>query len=400
MDATRKTSFSLEAFLKRSWPYLVAGIVLILGLSGYLIHVALKTKPSATTDDVPVASASSTTDGSATSTMLVSRFLDGTKVAPDQANLQPYAVMVENSPDARPLSGVAEANLVIEAPVEGGITRFMLVFDATTTVDQIGPVRSARPYFVEFADALKAVYAHVGGSADALSNISQMSKFRNLDEMANGKFFWRSAKRLAPHNAYTRTDLLQQADQAKSWTTATFTPWTYLDQPTTSTDFGTVAQVSVPYGGTFSDAWTFDPTTDSYARYQAGTRQQDADGAAVSAKNIVVILTEEKVLDDHGRLQVRTTGSGKAMLFRDGQQQEVTWHRATGEWFRFESIDGSDVLFEPGKTWMSIVTSPSEFPGSPSFTPPSTTSSTVNGTTATSTTSAPPTQPNGTGWSF
>ena len=119
-------------------------------------------------------------------------------VSAEEANLQPYAVMIDNHPDARPSSGLAAANLVFEVPVEGGMTRYMAVFDATTTVDQIGPVRSARPYFVELADALGAVYAHVGGSPDGLNLITSLPKFRDLNEFWNGKYFWRSAKRDAP----------------------------------------------------------------------------------------------------------------------------------------------------------------------------------------------------------
>ena len=134
---------------------------------------------------------------------LVPRMLDGVQVPFEEAALQPFAVMVENSPDAWPLAGLAKANLVIEAPVEGSITRFLAVIDATTTVDQIGPVRSARPYFVDFANGLQAVYAHVGGSPEALSLIHVLSSFRNLDEFSSGKYFWRSSKRAMPHNTYT-----------------------------------------------------------------------------------------------------------------------------------------------------------------------------------------------------
>lgn len=369
MEGTRKIPFSLETFLKRSWPMLLVGAVLILGLAYGLFQFAVsykKNSPGAA--DAPVASASSTPSAS-----VVPRKLDGVPVPPEDAALQPYAVMVENAPDARPLAGVAEANLVIEAPVEGGFTRFMLVYDATTTAEQVGPVRSARPYFVELADGLKAVYAHVGGSPDGLARIASFSGFRNLDQFFSSNFFWRSAKRAAPHNVYTRLGLLRQASEDKSWSAGSFKAWQFLPTATTSSDRGDVTEIRVPYGGAFNASWTYDDATNAYVRSQSGAVQKDADGASVSASNVVVLLTDAQVLDEIGRLRVRTTGSGKAVLFRDGQRHDVTWRRKAGEWLTFESVDGNDVFFEPGTTWISIVTSPAMLPGSPSDAATSTT---------------------------
>lgn len=372
-ESSQPNSFSLDVFLKRSWPYLVAGAVFILVVIIGLLRFAISTKDAPKdTQSTPVAVAASST----TLTSLVPRRLDGVLVSAEEAALQPYAVMVENSPDARPLSGPAKANLVIEAPVEGGITRFMLVFDATTTVDQIGPVRSARPYYVEFADALKAVYAHVGGSPEALVNIKSFPGFRNLDQFFAAKFFWRSSKRFAPHNAYTRTDLLRQSAQENRWVSGAFTSWKYLPDVVTTTNAGDVANVLIPYGGSFTVSWSYDSSTGLYTRSQAGSIQRDADGTVVAVPNVLVLLSDEKVMDAEGRLRVRTTGSGKAVLFRDGLRQEIVWRRKTGAWLTFETVDGNDVLFKPGSTWMSIVTSPAMFPGS-SDAPASSTGSTA-----------------------
>jgi hypothetical protein len=306
----------------------------------------------------PVVSPVTTSTDASTVAM---RSLDGMPVAPEDAALQPYAVMVENAPDARPLAGPAEANLVVEAPVEGGITRLMLVFDATNTASEIGPVRSARPYFVELADAIDAVYAHVGGSPDALAQIRSTSGFRNLDEFSNGKSFWRSAKRFAPHNVFTSMDDLRAADEAKGWGAGSMRPWHYL-RPTDATSTGDVRNISIPYGGTFDVEWTYDAETNGYTRHQAGAIQRDADGAVVTSTNVLVLLSEERTLDDVGRLRIRTTGNGKVWLFRDGRRFDVTWRRVAGEWFTFETVDGNDALFRPGKTWISIVTSPNMAP--------------------------------------
>lgn len=360
MSDVRRVPFSIETFLKRSWPLLAIGIVLVFGLAGVLFHYAIagQGRMKTTSASIVAETPSSTTP----ETTLIPRKLDGIPVLSQEASLQPFAVMVENSPDARPLSGISAANLVIEAPVEGGITRFMAVFDATTTVDQIGPVRSARPYFVELADGLNAIYAHVGGSPEALQDIHAFSDFRDLDQFYNAKYFWRSAKRDAPHNVYTRMDVLREAIAAKAWSSQSFKGWAFLDGAATSSARGTVDVISVPYGGTFNVTWKYDPETNSYTRFQAGAIQKDSDGAVVRVLNVVVLLSEQQVLDEAGRLRVRTTGSGKARLFHDGRVFEGTWHRQAGAWLSFEGIDGADMTFEPGTTWVSIVTSPAMFP--------------------------------------
>lgn len=362
MDA-RRVRIPLETFVKRSWPLLAFGAVLLVGASALLFSYAVSGKGRR----VAEAPALQVPSESPTSSALMARALDGMLVAPEDARLQPYAVVVENMPEARPLTGPALANLVIEAPVEGGITRYLLVFDATTTADAVGPVRSARPYFVEFAEGLDAVFAHVGGSPEALERIAGMKTFRDLNEFWNGRFFWRSARRAAPHNVFTRSDLLREAAESKEWKTGAFKSWNYAEgspEDVATSSRGTVPGPEIAYGGSYSVRWSYDGLNNRYVRKTStGAVQKDEDGTEVAARNVVVLLTEEKVLDEIGRLRIRTTGRGKAVLYRDGKAFELTWQRTAGEHFRFESVDGSDATFNRGTTWIEVVTSPSVFAG-------------------------------------
>lgn len=356
MQEPRHITFSIEQFIKRSWPLLAVGAVLLFAASGALFGFAISGKGrvvqgSAATSTGETVASTSTQD-------LIPRTLDGVLVPVDQSRLQPYAVMVENNPDARPLSGPAKANLVYEVPVEGGMTRFMLVFDATTTVDTIGPVRSARPYFVDLADSLNAVYAHVGGSPAALDQLKAMRKMRDLNEFFNGKYFWRSAKREAPHNTYTRTDLLLEADAAKRWTEGHFRSWRYKDddpESGTSTYRGDLNGPNFEATGWQQAHWTYRPAENVYQRFEANVMAKDQDGTPVQAKNIVVMLTDGKVLDAEGRLSIRTTGKGKALLYHDGKRESIMWYRTAGEHLRFETVDGLETLFNSGTTWIEIV---------------------------------------------
>lgn len=360
-EGPRRIHIPIDLFVKRSWPLLAVGAVLVLIASGVLLWVAVSgvgRKPVATASQ-QVASAA------ATSTILVPRALDGVLVSAEDANLLPYAVMIDNHPDARPSSGLAAANLVFEVPVEGGMTRYLAVYDATTTVDQIGPVRSARPYFVELADALGAVYAHVGGSPEGLNLITALPKFRDLNEYWNGKYFWRSAKRDAPHNVYTRTDLLHAAADAKSWSTGLLRGWRFKDEDpmenATGTSRGRLAGPTIPSGGVVVVAWTYDRTANAYSRYLDGRPHVELDGAQVRAKNVVVLLTDAEVKDAEGRLKLRTIGRGDALLYRDGKKFTLTWRRTSGGLYQFETVDGSDATFNRGTTWVEIVTSKTAF---------------------------------------
>jgi len=256
---------------------------------------------------------------------------------------------------------------VIEAPVEGGITRFMVFFDGGTELDTIGPVRSARPYFVDWADAIHAVYAHVGGSPNALDQIKAMADFRDLNEFGHPLRFTRSSKRFMPHNAFTSAEDLQLFSQIREWNTSEFKSWSYTEETDQAkkaeqNSIQTAKDVRIPYGGYWSVQWVYDEETNTYLRYQGTDIQKDIDGSEVREKNVVVLLTSAVVVDGIGRLNLRTTGQGRAVLFHDGERYDGTWHREEGEWIRFTDENGNDLQFTPGNTWISVVTDAKQFP--------------------------------------
>jgi hypothetical protein len=337
---------------------IAGGAVLLIVLSLGLFWFALSGvgRP----DQGAIAVATSTTVS--TTGTLLPRKLDGVLVPAGQEALPPRAVMVENHPDARPLSGLSKANVVIEAPVEGGITRFMALFDATTSVEEVGPVRSARPYYVEWAQGWHASYFHVGGSNDALTMLtSGMKNITNIDQFYNGPYFWRDGNRFAPHNVYTKKSLMDEVVTLKVATdTTAVTAWHFQDA-TTST--GDVSTINIPYGGLFNVVWNFDSASSTYTRHEAGVIQKDRDGSVVQTNNVVVIRTDSQILDSYGRLQVRTTGSGDAIAYRDGKKFPIRWSRASGEPIRFASTDGSEFLFDRGRTWIEVTTDDITFAG-------------------------------------
>ncbi len=354
----RKITIPIEVFIKRSWPFLAFVAVLALGASGAFLWVAISGVGRKT---APVAIASPQSSAATSSQILAPRSIDGVLVPAAETNLLPFAVIIDNHADARPSVGLAKANLVFEFPVEGGMTRYLAIFDATTTVDQIGPVRSVRPYTIEIAHALNAVTAHVGGSPEALAQIALLAQFRDLNEFSNGKYYWRSGRRLPPHNIYTRTDLLHTAAQAKRWISKPLRGWKFTDEDprdsATGTSRGHTHGPHVPVGGIIDARWTYHRDANAYERLLNGSPHVELDGNRVTAKNVLVLLTDAKIVDTEGRLKLRTTEKGRARLYRNGRVSDLVWRRPTGSFFEFETVDGSDALFVRGTTWVEIVTS-------------------------------------------
>jgi len=350
---------------RKPWALFAVVVVALVALSSWLFYLIITNQLGHR--DVVANVNEQTETATTTAPALVPRHLDGVLVTSGEEAFAPRAVMVDNQIDARPAAGISQANLAIEAPVEGGITRFMLFFDATTTLDEVGAVRSARPYFVEWAQAWHAVYFHVGGSPEALERLKtiQGTTILNVDEMAHGSDFWRAQDRIAPHNTLTRKDLMDSAVSDGGWATSTLPEtWRFTDAATTTERGPDGDLVKVPYGYSYSVSWKFDQASDEYIRMQSGKTQLDrSNSLRVAADNVVVIKTDAQVLDSVGRLKLRTTGSGDAYIYRDGKKYITRWHRSPGEMMTFAGTDGVDVPLNRGKTWIEVTTDDRVFAG-------------------------------------
>lgn len=285
------------------------------------------------------------------------RLIDGVAVS-DETKINPplFAVQIENMIDARPLSGVARANLVYETLAEAGITRLLAIYTADNDVSEIGPVRSARPYFLDWAEEYGALYAHSGGSPEALRIIPQYDIF-DLNEFANGRFFWRSNARYMPHNLYTSIELLNDAFAAKNGEVKNFTPWQFKDEAKEDARPSEEKRIQIYFSTkTYEAGWQYDRESNDYLRYQAGVLEQDRDGLEVRAKNIAVQFTKMTVLDTVGRKDIETIGSGEAIVFEDGIRIDGTWRKeARGDRTKFYDSTGTEIKFNPGVTWVEVV---------------------------------------------
>ena len=281
--------------------------------------------------------------------------LTGEKVTDEAATKQAVtAIMIENSPDARPQSGLKQSGVVYEAIAEGGITRFLTLHQQDKP-QLIGPVRSLRMYYVDWLAPYDASVAHVGGSAAALTEIRNGS-YRDIDQFFNAGSYWRASDRYAPHNVYTSFDRLDALNQTKGYTSSSFTGFTRTDGK--PSEAPSASQVTINISGPlYNTSYTYDKATNTYTRFLGGAPHLDReDGQIAPAVVIAMKVDMTRVMEDGYRESIQTIGTGSAVIFQNGTAIEATWHkpdRKTG--ITFTDSEGKDIPLNRGQTWISAV---------------------------------------------
>jgi len=281
--------------------------------------------------------------------------LTGTEVTSEDATTQPVTgIMIENSPDARPQSGLKDSGVVFEAIAEGGITRFLALYQEQKPA-LIGPVRSVRMYYVDWIAAFNASVAHIGGSAAALQEVRNGS-YRDIDQFFNDGTYWRATDRYAPHNVYTSFERLDALNKAKGYTSSIFTGFTRKDSKPAETPSANNIDVTIS-GPLYNSSYTYNTTTNTYDRSQAGAPHTDREGGQISPRVVIVMkVTEQKVFEDGWREQINTIGSGEAYIFQDGTVTEATWtKKSKADQITFTDSEGKDVPLARGQTWLTAV---------------------------------------------
>ncbi|HUC19973.1 MAG TPA: DUF3048 domain-containing protein [Candidatus Polarisedimenticolaceae bacterium] len=282
--------------------------------------------------------------------------LTGVEVEPALADRAIRAIVVENSPEARPQSGLSQAGVVYEALAEGGITRF-LTFFLEGQPPSIGPVRSLRPYFNDWTLEFNSPISHAGGSAEALGQVGPL-KVKSINALAGGnnQYFTRSGDRAAPHNLYTNSAAQDQLLQAKGYAQpATFTPNPRKKDEPPATPAHTIISINYSYSG-FQVEYHYNKPCNCYDRFMAGAPHIDRNtGAQIQVKNVVIQYMSVGY-DSTGHAIIGLLGTGKTVVLRDGGSVEGTWSKATYEQ-RTKLLDpaGKEIPLNKGNTWFSIV---------------------------------------------
>lgn len=285
--------------------------------------------------------------------------LTGLTVTEKQAKLPVTGVMIENSLQARPQSGLGSAGVVFEAIAEAGITRFLALYQEAEP-GSLGPIRSARPYFVRWAQGFDAGYAHVGGSPQALQNIRTWG-VRDLDQFYNAGAYHRTTDRYAPHNMYTSMAKLHQLEKSKGYKTSKFTGFPRkkakpAKQPTARTISFAISSYE------YNVRYAYSAKSNTYARFEGGKPHIDANSGKQIRANVVIALVMPYSLEPDGyHSAYKNLGSGKAFIFQDGTVTNAVWRKKSNKaQITFEDGKGNPIKLNAGKTWLTALRSSSE----------------------------------------
>ncbi len=291
--------------------------------------------------------------------------LTGLEVADEAATKRAVTgIMIENSPDARPQSGLKDSGVVFEAIAEGGITRFLAIYQQEQP-SLIGPVRSVRPYYIDWIAAFDASVAHIGGSYNALKEVRN-GQYRDIDQFFNSGAYWRAKDRYAPHNVYTSFEKLNALNTAKGYTESTFTGFTRTSvEPEKNTKkkkaqpaAETANQVQVTISSAlYNSSYSYDANTKTYNRSQAGAPHTDRETGQISPRVVIVMKIPTKLgFEDGYREQMTTIGSGEAHIFQNGQHVAASWKKADKKsQITFTDSAGKEIPLERGQTWITAI---------------------------------------------
>ena len=307
----------------------------------------------------------------------VHSYLTGQLTDSEIALQRPVAVMINNIINALPQSDIEQASVIYEAPVEGEITRMMAIYDTVEGLDKIGPVRSCRDYYIDWALEFDAIYVHYGQAvyaydllnSDMVNNISGLQYQDSVGELngyAGEDVFFRTSDRVAPHNCYTSGEGILKGIEKKEYSMELDNDYTghfkfAADGETVTYSEGTATHI-VPHQYSNHPYFDYDETTQKYLRSEypdrsAGAAQIDeSTGNQLSFDNVIIQYSEIQNYDDHGYLNINTNSGGDAILFTKGTYQHATWEK-NSDWgpARYYDADGNEIAINQGKTWVCIV---------------------------------------------
>lgn len=289
--------------------------------------------------------------------------LDGTEADLALANRHPLAIIIENHPQARPQISLDKASILYEAITEGGITRYMAIYgpnDAT----KVGPVRSLRTFFLDWAEEYNAFIAHVGGNIDALDRVGPEGAL-DLDQFGLGeKAYWREreAGKATEHTMYTSTEKLYQAAQEKGYPMkADFESFKFLDLKDFTVNQSIRQKINIPFSSaSYAVSYEYDPLNNNYVRSLNGSLHRDRlTGNQLAPTNVII----QSVNRTHTSTRINeeswtfdTIGEGKAIILYGGKQIDATWKKTSlKDRTKFYDSNGKEIEFLPGQFWYEIV---------------------------------------------
>lgn len=276
-------------------------------------------------------------------------------------NDRPIAVMIDNHSGAWPQANLNKAYMVYEIVVEGGETRLMALFKGQN-LEKIGPVRSSRHYFLDYALENDAIYVHHGWSPQAKSDISSLgvNNINGIQESSSN--FWRVKDKSAPHNLFTSTESILKIAERKGYlktsnkkSVLNYVP-NEVEMPSTAVN---ATSVTIPHSNLQTVKYEYDEQSKTYKRYARNKLQTDyITGEPVTTKNIIITMCENYTLDDSenkGRQGLKNIGTFKGYYITDGKAIEIECTKnARDEQTAYKDLNGKEIEVNDGNTFVNI----------------------------------------------
>lgn len=282
---------------------------------------------------------------------------------------RPFAVMIDNHHMARPQSSISQGKIIYEVLAEARITRYLVVMDYDSDV-LIGPVRSARPYFLSLAMEYDSLFVHVGGSTEALKLIKEYS-VDDLDGMRAGyNIFWRESHKSIPNNMYTGNDSLRKDSERLRYDIKTnkgsemehYNKIVDIENGIINSEFQVVYKkpTSSDVDG-YIVKYIFNDDLKVYERYINNKIQKDeTTDEIIDAGNIIIQIAKHRVIDDVGRREIDLVGNGVGYYFSNGSYIPIKWKKNLfGEQTKYYNDEGIEIIFNPGRIFIQIIESDS-----------------------------------------
>lgn len=293
------------------------------------------------------------------------------KIVDEDSNERPLAVMIDNNVGYDTHAGLQDSYINYEIIVEGGYTRIMALFK-DRDVSLIGPVRSSRHYFLDYALESDAIYAHYGWSTFAENDIKTLG-VNNINGLTADSAYWRDKKIAAPHNVFTSTETLYKYAESKNYDTKT-DDWKLLNYSPDEVNFkgpkkdkktGEVSDdprivansLSLKYSNNQTTSYTYDSENKYYLRFMDGKQHLDkTTRQQLHYKNIIIEKVENYDLDSYGRQDLETVGDGEGYYITNGYALPITWQKANRDSKTiYKYLDGSKVVVNDGNTFIQII---------------------------------------------
>ncbi|HOF02657.1 MAG TPA: DUF3048 domain-containing protein [Atribacterota bacterium] len=269
---------------------------------------------------------------------------------------RPLAIMIDNANNSRPQSGLDKANIVYEVLAEGGITRFLAIF-ATQDAGKVGPIRSARPYFITKALEHNAIYVHAGESPDAAIFIKE-ERIDDINELVHYQPFWRIPERKPPHNLYASTEQLRgEAKRLGYIEMVNRGDYQFEIDSKEQLTGKEVQKIDIRYNANYTVSYKYNPEIQRYIRFINNEPHIDQEtGQQLQVKNLVIQHSDKKILDSEGRLAVDFIGKGTGIIIYNGRSEEITWSKESlrSKTF-FYNKEGNRLAIQPGNVWIQVI---------------------------------------------